>query len=264
MGAPIRVLHVDDDPAMTSVTADLLERHDDGLAVVSKTTPSEALSYFLSEPVDCIVSDYQMPEMNGLELLETVRVEHDSDVPFVVFTGKGREEVAVEALNLGANRYIQKGGDPEAQYDVLASAIRQEVEHYRDAVARRETEQRYRSLFENYPLVTWEEDFSDSIEYLETLCEEVDDLEAHLDDNLDEVERLFERIDIIDVNENALEYYGVDSKEELFEHFDELFPEEVLREAKQIWVGIAEGRTQMRWEQTAVTLDGETTHEMSR
>ncbi|MDG5776097.1 response regulator [Haloarculaceae archaeon H-GB2-1] len=262
MGPPIRVLHVDDDPAMTSLTAVRLEHLDDSLSVVSETDATDALAHFRNADVDCIVSDYDMPGLDGLELLEAVRVEHDSDVPFVMFTGKGRETVAVEALNLGANRYVQKGGDAQTQFDVLASAIRQEVEHHREAVARRETEKRYESLFENNPLVIWEEDFSESITYLHDLDAQVDDLEAYLRSNLDEVETLLQRVDIIDVNENALDYYGADSKDDLFDNFDQLFTETVLRQTVPMWCGLAAGRTRVRWEQSVSTLDDEWKHEI--
>ncbi|KXA92234.1 hypothetical protein AKJ64_03685 [candidate division MSBL1 archaeon SCGC-AAA259E17] len=78
---------------------------------------------------DAVVSGYQMSGMDGLEFLETVREDRESDIPFIVFTGKGREEVAMEALNLGADRYLQKGEDPKSQYGVLADAIVDEVEH---------------------------------------------------------------------------------------------------------------------------------------
>lgn len=72
-----------------------------------------------------------MPDMNGLKFLETVKEEKEIDIPFIMFTGKGREEVAMEALNMGAERYLKKGGDPKSQYAVLSDAIEQEWELYR-------------------------------------------------------------------------------------------------------------------------------------
>lgn len=61
-----------------------------------------------------------MPEIDGLEFLEIIREEKGMDIPFIMFTGKGREDVAMDALNLGADRYIQKGGNPKSQYGLLA------------------------------------------------------------------------------------------------------------------------------------------------
>ena len=56
---------------------------------------------------DAIICDYQMPEMNGIDLLKMVRAGGNK-IPFIMFTGRGREEVLIEALNSGADFYLQK------------------------------------------------------------------------------------------------------------------------------------------------------------
>ncbi|MFW5928045.1 MAG: PAS domain S-box protein, partial [Thermoplasmatota archaeon] len=73
-------------------------------------------------------------------------------IPFIVFTGKGREAVAMEALNLGADRYLHKGGDPRSQYGILAQAISQVVQHAEAEIALRESEEKYRNLFNDAPI----------------------------------------------------------------------------------------------------------------
>jgi PAS domain S-box-containing protein len=128
MSESLRVLAVDDDPANVELVAEFLPREDDRLTVETTTSAVDALDRLDRETYDAIISDYQMPEMDGLEFLETVRSVRDSDIPFIIFTGKGREEVAIEALNLGADRYVQKGGNPSSQYGVLADAVRNEIE----------------------------------------------------------------------------------------------------------------------------------------
>ena len=88
-----------------------------------------------------------MPGMNGLELLEKLRNSGNS-TPFIMFTGKSREEVAIKALNLGADYYLRKGGDSESQFSELAHIIRKVV-HYRETEnALRESEENYRMLVE--------------------------------------------------------------------------------------------------------------------
>ena len=62
---------------------------------------------------DAVISDYQMPDVDGLQYLKKVRGT-DKDLPFVLFTGRGREEVVIEAYNSGVSFYVQKGGDPNA------------------------------------------------------------------------------------------------------------------------------------------------------
>ena len=82
------------------------------------------------ENFDVILSDYKMPGMNGLEFLEELR-KKGNDIPFIIFTGKGEEKVAMDALNKGANRYISKDGSPAVSIEALAQHIRQVVEERR-------------------------------------------------------------------------------------------------------------------------------------
>ncbi len=124
------VLFVDDEKGLLDQAKIFLEREEGELEVDTAISAEEGLEKFEEERYDAIVSDYQMPGMDGLEFLAAVRKDQSSDIPFIIFTGKGREEVAIEALNLGADRYLQKGGDPKSQYKVLLNAVKQEVEHY--------------------------------------------------------------------------------------------------------------------------------------
>ncbi len=125
------VLLVDDEESLLEQAKIFLEEENESIEVKGVPSPDEGLDELEEKEYDIIVSDFQMPGMNGLDFLEKVRKENESRIPFLMFTGKGREEVAMEALNLGADRYLQKGTNPKAQYSVLAQAIEQEVEHKR-------------------------------------------------------------------------------------------------------------------------------------
>jgi len=127
----MRVLLVDDEQDLLEQAKVFLEKNNTDFDVYTVKYPDKALDKIKEDSFDIIVSDYQMPRMDGLEFLRTIREERELDIPFVMFTGKGREEVAMEALNLGADRYLQKGGSPKSQYGVLSEAIQQEVEHRR-------------------------------------------------------------------------------------------------------------------------------------
>lgn len=105
----INVLFVDDEKGILEQGKVFLEEK--GLAVDVAESAKEALDSFDEKEYEAIISDYQMPVMNGLEFLEDLREKRNSDIPFIMFTGKGREKVAMEALNLGADRYLQKYGD---------------------------------------------------------------------------------------------------------------------------------------------------------
>lgn len=154
----IRVLHVDDDPPLLSVTEEFLRREDDRIQVETATDARTGLDRITAGAFDVVVSDYEMPEMDGLAFLERLR-ERGEEIPFIVFTGQSREEIAVDALNLGADRYLQKGTDPESQYGLLADAIVQETRHRRAEVALRESEERYRTLVEAFPDIVFITDY---------------------------------------------------------------------------------------------------------
>jgi len=136
MADPIRVLHVDDEPDFLDLTADVLERQDDRFVVETATSGREALDRGLYG-YDCIVSDYDMSGLDGIEFLEAVREEHP-DVPFLLFTGKGSEAVASEAISAGVTDYLQKRSGLE-QYELLANRITNAVEQRR--ATERATEQ---------------------------------------------------------------------------------------------------------------------------
>ena len=130
----IRVLHVDDEPDFADLVADFLEREDDAFTVETATSASRGLERLADEDFDCIISDYDMPGQNGIEFLETVR-ETRPDLPFILFTGKGSEEVAGNAISAGVTDYLQKEPGTD-QYTVLANRVRNAVERYRAEHAR--------------------------------------------------------------------------------------------------------------------------------
>ncbi|MFP4197402.1 MAG: PAS domain S-box protein [Methanomassiliicoccales archaeon] len=142
----IVVLLVDDEPDFLEMAREFLEQEDDRLIVEAAHSSREALRLLEGRDFDAVVSDYQMPEMDGLELLREIRER--SDLPFIMFTGKGREEVAMKALNLGANRYLRKGGDPSSQFGVLSRAIAHEVRYWWAERKLRVSEEKYRDLTE--------------------------------------------------------------------------------------------------------------------
>jgi len=124
----IRLLHVDDDRAFLDVTEAFLTRELPAADITTVERPDAAVERLRAEAFDCVVSDYEMPETDGLALLSRVR-ERDSDLPFLLYTGKGSESIASRAINAGVTGYLQKGG-PE-QHERLANRIEHAVREYR-------------------------------------------------------------------------------------------------------------------------------------
>lgn len=118
-----------------------------GFAVTTVRSGKSAVDLILSGIFDIVVSDYQMPGMNGIDLLKAYR-QAGSQVPFILFTGKGREEVIIEAINSGVAFYLQKGGDPVSLFAELAHKIRQAVRAEEALRSLRESEEQFRLLFE--------------------------------------------------------------------------------------------------------------------
>ena len=126
--APCRILYIDDETILLEATTDYLKNYGE-FEIDTATSATEALDCLKKGDYDAIISDYEMPEMNGLELLKVIRDE-GNDIPFIIFTGKGREEVAIAALNAGADFYLQKGGKPKAQFAELMNAISQAFQRH--------------------------------------------------------------------------------------------------------------------------------------
>jgi PAS domain S-box-containing protein len=143
----ISVLYVDDEPALLDLGKNFLER---GGAFAIETTPSskEALVLLKKRNYDGIISDYQMPEMDGIALLKKVRSRYP-DLPFILFTGKGREEIVIQAFDAGADYYVQKGTDIHSQFRELSHKIIRAVEKRRSERALKDSEERYRNVVED-------------------------------------------------------------------------------------------------------------------
>ncbi|WP_281194410.1 GAF domain-containing protein [Halorubrum sp. F4] len=168
------VLVVDDEPGAADLAATYLDRLLDDVEAVTATSPPAALELLRERRIDCVVSDHDMPEATGLELLGTVREEYPN-LPFVLFTGKGSEEIASEAISAGVTDYLQKGSGTD-QYEMLANRVR-------NALSRRQVECDLREVNRK---VTAIHEFATELSSVDTVAE------------------VFERV--VDVAEQVLEF----------------------------------------------------------
>jgi len=149
MAGDIRVLYVDDESVLLEIGKLFLERSGEFSVTTISSAPA-ALNLLNKEKFDAIVSDYQMPDMDGIQFLVEVRARFGL-IPFILFTGRGREEVVIQAINNGVDFYLQKGGDPGSQFAELSHKIKQTVSQKRGEEALRESEERHRVLLNDFP-----------------------------------------------------------------------------------------------------------------
>lgn len=167
----IRVLHVDDDADFAEMIATFLEQEDKRFVVETVTSATDGLSHLERHSFDCVVSDYAMPEQTGLEFLSAVRDRYP-DLPFILYTGKGSEETASDAISAGVTDYFRKETDP-SHYTILANRIENAVENYYTQIELADREQRLTLFFEQSPLgiIEWNTEFE--IVQLNSAAEEI-------------------------------------------------------------------------------------------
>lgn len=136
----LNILYVDDETDLLDIGKLFMERLGN-LVVDTAISAEKALEKIAIASYDGIVSDYQMPGMDGIQLLQEVR-KRFGDIPFILFTGRGREEVVIQAINNGADFYLQKGGEPKSQFAELVHQIHQAVRRKEAERAVKESEKR--------------------------------------------------------------------------------------------------------------------------
>ncbi len=149
----ISVLYVDDEEVLLRITRIFLERTGK-FRVVTAVSAKEALSFMAVQQFDAVISDYQMPDLDGIGFLKAVRKEY-GDLPFILFTGRGREDIVIDAINNGADFYLQKGGDPTAQFAELSHKVQQAVSRRKAELQRSETEKRLADIINFLPDATF-------------------------------------------------------------------------------------------------------------
>jgi len=123
----ISVLYVDDDPSLLELSKIFLEDIGE-FQIDTVESARHALDRLQHRDYDAVISDYHMPAMDGIEFLKVLRKKYPS-LPFILCSGKSREELAIRAFESGADAFLEKGGDPCVLYAELSHNIRRAVEH---------------------------------------------------------------------------------------------------------------------------------------
>ncbi|WP_292370308.1 PAS domain S-box protein [Methanoregula sp. UBA64] len=149
----VLVLYVDDDPALLDIGKTFLELSG-RIQIHTVSSVSEALEEIKRRDYDGVITDYEMPHINGIAFLRYIR-EHYRDLPVVLFTGRSREEIAIEALNSGADFYLQKGGNPKPQFAELEYNLLHAIERRKAQEELRESRQLMANLIDFLPDATF-------------------------------------------------------------------------------------------------------------
>ena len=128
-----KILLVDDEKELLELAKTYIEEFFQHSKVYTCSSVNEALELINKISFDAIISDYQMPNTTGLDFLTLLRNSGNKTL-FIMFTGRGSEEVAIKTLNLGGDYYLQKGADPKNQLLELINFIEK-------AIAKKQTDE---------------------------------------------------------------------------------------------------------------------------
>jgi len=239
--SPLRILLVEDSQDDAQLIKLQLEA--EGLIGEFQCVQTEKdFTTALDSVPDLILSDYALPQFNGMHALKIVK-DQGLNIPFILISGTVGEDFAVGAIKQGADDYMMK--DRMAR---LGTAIRHALEnkHLRDEKraadkALRDSEERYRSIFENANMAIWEEDFTEVMAALDDLRDQgITDFRCYLDEHPEFLQSALQQIKIIEANQSMLKLYGAAQKSDMLISLDKLITPEILKEEL---LALAEGRS---------------------
>lgn len=129
MAESINVLYVDTDPAFKDRVASFFSSTSNDIQIHHVSTVSEALDSLSMDRFDCLVTDYQLSDMHGIDLLEEIRSEWPN-FPVILFTDQGNEQIASQAITSGISDYLRKEATSD-QFTVLKHRIENLVQQHR-------------------------------------------------------------------------------------------------------------------------------------
>ena len=183
----IELLLVDDSPEDLTILKRLLLAEDKGAKFTINTTsaPVQALQWCNANPPECLLLDYAMPEMDGLEFLDRLADKRpELPLPTIVLTGRGDELIAVQAMKSGAHDYVIKQG---VTGPILVHAIENAIAKF---AAEKEAKARQRDL--ELFVDTAAHDFKGP---LNVLMMEMELARSHMIDRSDDLQAIHDRFD---------------------------------------------------------------------
>ncbi len=259
--ADISTLIVDDDPDQLELMCRHLNNSEIRCQLDGVRAGKEALEKLSSGRYDLVILDYKMPHMNGLEVLAEIR-KKEFDVPVIMVTGMGDERIAVRALKEGAYDYITKSGDyfTTLPYIIKNTLERHELKSSQEKLTQKlkESEEKYRTLFEDSPIPIWEMDFTAVKLRLDELHNSgVASFRSYFEQNIEEVKHLVSLVKIVGVNQTSVKFFQATGKDALIRNLKSYFHKKSLQIIKEVMISLAEGNTTFECEIPIQTILGE-------
>ncbi len=258
MNKPLRVLIIEDSVDDTDLLVGEL-RASGYHPVYERVETQASMHAALTRPWDVVISDYTLPRFSGPAALDELHAS-GLDLPFIVVSGTIDETIAVNAMKAGAHDFLMKG-----RLQRLAPAIERElreaeIRHERRQAdeARRQSDTRYRDLFENAPIAIWEQDFSAVKARLDALrAQGLTDFKAYFQAHPEAVDDCVNLVKVIDINYATLKLFQAGSKAQLLAGLGPILPPQARDSFQEELVRIAKGCTEFEWEGVNYTLTGQ-------
>lgn len=258
MTQALRILQVEDSPDDAELILRELRRAGQVLETRRVETAAAMVEALGSQDWDLVLSDFEVPGFGGIEALQVLQAS-GVDIPFIVISGVIGEELAVNAMKAGAHDYVFKGNlarlGPAIERELKEADVRRRQRAADTAL--RESEQRYRALFEHSPLPTWVEDLTGVQEILaERRSQGVTDFRAFFHDHPEEVLRCMAAVQILDASERSLAFFGCERKQDIPLNLSRFFQRSSWPVFREAFIALAEGKTDFEHELPVHDLSG--------
>jgi|GEM_PF-640828 len=224
--------------------------------VTHKEYLTEAIQYLDLNSVDLIILDLELPDSSGIDSLKSLYKKY-TNIPIIVLTSNKIEEISIQAVNIGAQDFLIKG---RVNPSLFLRSILYAIERKKAEIRLRNSEQRFRNLFEDAPISLWEQDFSKVKKQLDNLIDADIDVSKYLSENKKKLLEMLNSIKILDVNNATLNLFKATSKEDLKKNVTTIFTDKFLNTMREVFIRASTGNILFESRTVLKTLTGENKH----
>ena len=252
------ILLVDDDLSILKSIGPFLESL--GYHVTTAESGEDAIELLNRLTFDLVITDLIMGDVDGYQVLETGK-KLRSETMFIVLTGHNDPTFIVNALRLGTDDYLIKPCEPEEMRFRVERCL-EKLESKKKAKqaeeALRESEAKYRTLFEDSPISLWEEDFSAVKSFINNLRDKgINDFRTYFEEHPEDLAHCAAMVKIVDINKATIDMYQVETKKEFLKGLSQFFTEETYELFKEEILSLCAGNTSFENRAINQTATGE-------